>query len=145
MSERSEGAGPATPTPRVLNLSRTILLLGLLVYGAFYLMLTMGAASFIHECETFLCGQLHQAVFAAVGALGVFVAFYRGATRRSGAVVIAFLATLPILIVHILLVMSDPNEAIFFPLSTTPPPAVSGALLLLGFVRRRRLRLASAC
>ena len=139
MRERSEGAGPATPTPRILTLGRIILLLGLLVYAAFYLMLTMGAASFIHGCETFLCGQLHQAIFAAAGALAVVVAFYRSVTGQSGALAIAFIGTLPILIVHIMLVMSDPNEAIFFPLSTTPPPAVAGALLLVGFAQRRRL------
>lgn len=139
VGERSEDAAPATPTPHVLTLGRTILLLGLLVYAAFYLMLTMGAASFVHECETFLCGQLHQAVFAGVAAVAVVTAAYRSVIRQSGAVVIVFLGTLPILIVHILLVMSDPNEAIFFPLSTTPPTAVSGALLLFGFAHRRRL------
>lgn len=44
----------------------------------------------------------------------------------------------PLLILHVVLVMTDPNESIFFPLSTTPPPAISGAVLLSSAVRRRR-------
>lgn len=138
MSVRSAGVAAATPNTRVFTLGRAVLLLGLAAYAVFFLMLTMGAVSFVAECDAFLCAQLHQAVFAGVGALAALTAFYRGVTRQSGATVIAFLGTLPILIVHIVLVMEDPNEAIFFPLSTIPPPAIAGALLLVRFTQRQR-------
>lgn len=99
-------------------------------------MLGVGASGFIHECDTLLCGQLHQAVFAAVGALALLVATYRIFTGQSSAAKITFFGTVPILIVHIALVITDPNESMFFPLSTTPPPAISGALLLYRAARR---------
>lgn len=106
------------------------LILALAIFGVFYMMLAMGGASFIHECQTLVCGQLHQAVFATVGALALFVGAYRLFERKSSASEIVFFGTLPILVVHVLLVITDPNEAVFFPLSTTPPPLISGAVLL---------------
>ncbi len=118
-------------------IGRVAILLGLLAFGVFYLMLAVGAASFIHECNTVLCGQLHQAVFAAVGALALLVAAYRIFRGQSSAAKITFFGTVPILIVHIALVITDPNESMFFPLSTTPLPAVSGALLLYRSAGRR--------
>lgn len=112
------------------SLGRLALILGLAVFGVFYMMLVMGGASFIHECQTLVCGQLHQAVFAAIGALALFVGAYRLFEGKSWAAEVVFFGTLPILVVHVLLVITDPNEAIFFPLSTTPPPLISGAVLL---------------
>lgn len=112
------------------SLSRLALILALAIFGVFYMMLAMGGASFIHECQTLVCGQLHQAVFATVGALALFVGAYRLFERKSSASEIVFFGTLPILVVHVLLVITDPNEAVFFPLSTTPPPLISGAVLL---------------
>ena len=110
--------------------SRWALTLALVVFGVFYLMLAMGGASFVHECQTIVCGQLHQAVFAAVGALALFVGAYLLLEGKSSATKVIFLGTLPILVVHVILVMTDPNEAIFFPLSTTPPPLIEGARLV---------------
>ncbi len=111
------------------SLGQLALILALVVFGVFYMMLAMGGASFVHECQTVVCGQLHQAIFAAVGALALFVGAYRLLEGKSSAQII-FLGTVPILIVHVVLVMTDPNEAIFFPLSTTPPPLISGLRLL---------------
>ena len=107
-------------------------------------MLAAGASSLIDECDAFVCGQLHQAVFAAIGGVALFVTAGRVFTRASGPATIAFLGTLPILVVHIILVMVDPNESIFFPLSTAPPPAIAGALLLIGAARSRRRASAAA-
>lgn len=127
-SEPSAGAKP--------SFRRSLLALALVVFGVFYLMLAMGGASFVHECKTIVCGQLHQAVFAALGALSLFAGAYRLFEGRSSVAKIIFFGTLPILVVHVLLVMTDPNEAIFFPLSTTPPPLISGLLLLVGAKKR---------
>lgn len=112
--------------------------LGLVVFGVFYMMLAMGGASFVHECETVTCGQLHQAVFAAIGALALFLAAYRLIAGESSTASIVFFGTMPILIVHVILVATDPNESIFFPLSTTPPPLVSGVLLIFNPANRGR-------
>ncbi len=106
-------------------------MLTMAAFGVFYLMIATGGASFIHECNNLVCGQLHQAIFAAVGAIGLFVAVYRFVQGKPAVAEVVFVATLPILIVHVLLVITDPNEAIFFPLSTTPPPLVSGLVLLM--------------
>lgn len=113
-----------------LSLGRLALILALVVFGVFYMMLAMGGASFVHECRTVVCGQLHQAVFAAVGALALFVGAYQLSEHKPFPAKIIFLGTVPILVVHVILVMSDPNEAIFFPLSTTPPPLISGIYLV---------------
>ncbi len=112
------------------SLMRWVLILALVAFGGFYMMLATGGASFVHECQTVVCGQLHQAVFAAIGALALFAGAYRVFEGGSSAAKIVFFGTVPILVVHIILVLTDPNEAIFFPLSTTPPPLLSGALLL---------------
>ena len=56
---------------------RAALILALVVFGVFYMMLAMGGASFVSECQTVACGQLHQTVFAAVGAVALFVGAYR--------------------------------------------------------------------
>ena len=120
------------------SLGRLVLVLALVVLGIFYMMLAVGGASFIHECHSLMCGQLHQAVFAAIGALALFVSAYRLAESKSAAVEILFFGTLPILVVHILLVASDPNESIFFPLSTTPPPLISGAVLATRAMVKKR-------
>ena len=127
---------PAAPRSRLLVVARAALLLGLVVFGCFDLMLAAGAASFVSECDAFFCAQLHQAVFAAIGGVALFVTASRVFTGAPSAATIAFLGTLPILVVHIILVMEDPNESIFFPLSTTPPPTVAGAFLLAGALRR---------
>ncbi len=121
-----------------LSPGRIVLILGLVFFGVFYMMLAMGGASFVHECETLVCGQLHQAVFAAIGALALLAAAYRIFVGGSSAASIVFFGTTPILIVHIILVVTDPNEAIFFPLSTAPPPLISGATLLFNAANRTR-------
>lgn len=128
VSDSDAGARP--------SLWRWVLALALVAFGTFYMMLVMGGASFIHECTTFVCGQLHQAVFAAVGAVALFVGAYHLLQGKSSAARIVFFGTVPILVVHIILVITDPNEAIFFPLSTTPPPLISGLLLVYQAVRR---------
>ena len=120
------------------SLGRSALTLALVVFGVFYMMLAMGGASFVHECQTIVCGQLHQAVFAAIGALALFVGAYRFFEGKSSAAKIVFFGTVPILVVHVILVVTDPNEAIFFPLSTTPPPLISGARLIYGAANRKR-------
>jgi hypothetical protein len=140
LSPGEERDAVAPSRSRLLAVARAAILLGLVALGLFYLMLAMGGASFIHECNTFLCGQLHQAVFAAIGAVALFIAAYRIFIREPSAAKIAFFGTLPILIVHIILVITDPNESIFFPLSTFPPPAISGALLLYSAARRQKPR-----
>lgn len=121
------------------TIGRVAILLGLLAFGVFYLALTMGAASFIHGCRTPVCGQLHQAVFAGVAALAVLGAALRVLGGRSSAARITFVGTVPILVVHIVLVVTDPNESMFFPLSTTPLPAMSGAVLLYHATGSRRI------
>ena len=123
---------------RLHVVSRWALLLALVVFGCFYLMLAAGASSFVHECDAFVCAQLQQAVFAAIGGVALFVTASRIFTRASSAAAIAFFGTLPILVVHIILVIEDPNESLYFPLSAAPPPAIAGALLLIDVVRRRR-------
>lgn len=120
------------------SLGRSALTLALVVFGVFYLMLAMGGASFVHECQTVMCGQLHQAMFAAIGALALFMGAYRLFEGKSSAAKIVFFGTVPILVVHVILVMTDPNEAIFFPLSTTPPPLMSGAVLVNRAMSRKR-------
>lgn len=132
-SDTRGGRDRVTPgRSRWVVIGRVAIVLTLLAYCAFYLMLTMGAATFIHECRTPLCGQLHQAVFAGVAALVVFGAAYRFLVGQSSTTKLTFFGTVPILVVHVLLVITDPNESMFFPLSTMPLPAVSGALLLYG-------------
>lgn len=113
------------------SLGRVVAILGSVVFGVFYLMLAAGGASFVNECDTVICAQLQQAIFAAVGSVALFVAAYKVSEGQSSATKVAFFGTLPILVVHVVLVLEDPNEAIFFPLSTTPPPAISGAALFL--------------
>ena len=119
------------------SLGRVALILALVVFGVFYMMLAMGGASFVHECQTVVCGQLHQAVFAAIGALALLAGGYRVFKGKSSVAKIVFFGTVPILVVHVILVMTDPNEAIFFPLSTTPPPLISGALLVYRATNKR--------
>lgn len=126
------------------TVGRVAILLGLLAFGGFYLMLTMGASTFIHGCRTLVCGQLHQAVFAGIAALAVFGAAFRVLGGQSSAARITFFGTVPILVVHIVLVVTDPNESMFFPLSTTPLPAISGALLLHHSIGSRRIAQAPA-
>jgi hypothetical protein len=123
-------------TSRSLSVGRGVLLVGSVLFGVFYLMLAAGGASFVNECDNIVCAQLEQAIFAAIGGVALFVAAYQVLEGRASAAKVAFFGTLPILIVHVMLVLEDPNEAIFFPLSTTPPPVVSGVALL----RRRRKR-----
>lgn len=119
------------------SFGRVALALGFVAFGVFYMMLAMGGASFVHECETLVCGQLHQAVFATIGALALFVSAYRLLGGMPSAAAIVFFGTLPILVVHTLLVITDPDEAIFFPLSTTPPPLIAGAVLVYRAMRRK--------
>jgi hypothetical protein len=128
----SRGQDPISKSDAVArpSLGRWVLILALVAFGVFYMMLAMGGASYVHECQTVVCGQLHQAVFAAIGALALFVGAHRVFEGKSSAAKIVFLGTVPILVVHVILVMTDPNEAIFFPLSTTPPPLISGAQLV---------------
>ena len=126
-------------TSRAAFFGRAVVTLGCVIFGVFYLMVAMGGASFVHECNSFLCGQLHQAVFAAIGAVALFVGAYRAFAADWSAAVVAFFGTIPILVVHVILVISDPNESIFFPLSTTPVPAISGAVLLYRTARHRSL------
>ncbi len=111
--------------------------LALTVFAVFSLMLTLGAASFVNECRGIQCGQLHQAVFAGLAAGASLLAASRLFTGGPSAAAITFFGTLPLLVVHVVLVMSDPNESTFFPLSTAPVPAVAGGLLLYGCARRR--------
>ena len=117
---------------------RGAVVLGLLVFGCFCLILTLGAASFIHGCSTVTCGQLNQAVFALLAAFSAFLAGYRLVTRQPYAALITLVGTVPILVVHVLLVATDPKESIFFPLSTTPVPAAAAAVLLYKAFRAPR-------
>lgn len=134
-----EARDAVVPGRSPLNgVARGAIVLGLLVFGGFCLMLAMGAASFIHECSSVACGQLHQAMFSAVAAFAVLLAAYRVSTRQPHAALITFVGTVPILVVHVVLVATDPNESMFFPLSTTPVPAVAAALLLYKAVRAPR-------
>ena len=132
MADPGSGAGPGVRP----SLSRAGVALGLVAFGIFYMMLAMGGASFIHECSTLACGQLHQAVFAAIGALALLVGAYRLLEGKPSVAKIVLFGTLPILVVHVVLVMTDPNEAIFFPLSTTPPPLISGLWLVYGVSKK---------
>jgi hypothetical protein len=88
------------------SLGRLALILAAAVFGVFYMMLAMGGASFIHECRTLVGGQLHQAVFAAIGGLALFVGAYRLFKGKSSAAEIVLFGTLPILVVHVLLVIN---------------------------------------
>lgn len=110
---------------------RASVLLVALAVGFFYLMIAAGAASFIQECDGLVCAQLHQALFAAIGAVALFVAAFRILDGSPSAAKIAFFGTIPLLVVHVILVIEDPNESMFFPLSTAPPPVFSAAALLL--------------
>lgn len=128
------------PARRRLSPGRAMVALGMVVFGVFYSMLSVGAASFVHECNTLVCGQLHQALFAAVGALALGVGAYRLLMGRSSAASIVFFGTLPILIVHLFLVATDPNESVFFPLGSAPPPLLAGVVLMFGLRRDARNR-----
>ena len=120
---------------RLRAVGRIALLLGFAVFGVFYLMIAGGGASFVHECTNVVCAQLHQAIFAAIAGVALFVAAYLLSERRASAWLVAFIGTLPILVVHAILVMTDPNESVFFPLSSLPAPTIAGSVLL---VRRGR-------
>ena len=131
---------------RPMGVSQVVAAFVLVVFAVFALMLTMGAASFVNECRGVQCGQLHQAVFAGLAAGASLFAASRLVSGRPSVAAITFFGTLPLLVVHVVLVVSDPDESIFFPLSTAPVPTVAGALLLYGVairgllhgVRRRR-------
>lgn len=119
-------------------MARVAVLVGIAFFCILNLAIASGATNFVHECESLICGQLHQAVFAAIGGGSLFVAGHLVWTGKSSAAArVAFWGTFPILIVHVILVITDPHEWIFFPLSSTPPPVVSGLLLL---TRRRGLK-----
>ena len=66
-------SGPGART----SLRRALAILAAIVFGVFYMMLAVGGASFVHECQTVVCGQLHQAVFGAIGAMALFASAYR--------------------------------------------------------------------
>lgn len=78
---------------------------------------------------------LHQAVFAALAAAASLLAASRVQGRRNSVGAITFFGTLPLLVVHVVLVVSDPDESMFFPWSTARVPAVAGALLLYAVAR----------
>lgn len=120
----------APERPQLHWIVRGAVVLGLLAFGCFCLLLAMGAASFVHECSTVTCGQLHQAAFAVLAALAAFLAAYRAVRRQPHTALITLVGTLPILVVHVVLVATDPNESMFFPLSTAPVPVVAAAVLL---------------
>lgn len=120
---------------RAASVVRGLAVLGLMVFAAFCLMLAVGAASFVNECRGIACGQLHQAVFAVLAAIASAVAASRVVAGRPAAAIV-LVGTLPLLVVHIALVATDPNESTFFPLSTAPPPAIAALALLAAFVRR---------
>ncbi len=129
--------GTLSPDPsRSRSIVRGAVLLGSVLFGFFYLMIAVGGASFVNECDSFVCAQLEQAIFAAIGGVALFVAGYQIFEGKHSAAKVALFGTLPILIVHVILVIEDPNESIFFPLSTTPPPLISGAALLLQRIKR---------
>lgn len=94
-------------------------------------MIAMGGASFVRECNAVLCAQLHQAIFAAIAGGAMFATAYGLVDRRTWAAKVALLGTLPILVLHVVLVLSDPNESIFVPLSSAPVPASAAAVLVL--------------
>ena len=121
---------------RLHAVGRTFLLLGLAVFGVFYLMIAVGGASFVNECTNAICAQLQQAVFAAIAGLALFVAAYRLSEGKSSGWLVAFLGTLPIFVVHVILVIEDPNESVFFPLSSVPAPLLAGSVLLVYRLRR---------
>jgi hypothetical protein len=91
---------------RHLSIGRGTLALCLIAFGVFYMMLAMGGASFVHECNTVVCGQLHQAVFAAIGGVALWVAAYRLLIGESSIASTVFFGTIPILIVHVILVVT---------------------------------------
>lgn len=82
---RDRAVAPARS--RLLVSARLTLLLGLVVFGFFYMMLAAGAFSFVHGCDAFLCAQLHQAVFAAIGGVALFVSADEGVARASAPLV----------------------------------------------------------
>jgi hypothetical protein len=92
---RCSGRGCFTARRLHLTAGRAVAALVAVVLGGFSLMLAMGGATFVDECTTVVCGQLHQAVFAAIGAFALFVAAYRVLVGDSAAR-IAFFGTIPI-------------------------------------------------
>lgn len=126
----------AAPSSRRHVVGRALLLLGFAVFGVFNLTIAAGAASFVHECTNVICAQLHQTVFAALAGVVLFVAAFHLAVGKSSVWTVAFVGTLPILIVHVILVMEDPNESMFFPLSSLPAPLIAGSVLLVHRPRR---------
>ena len=122
---------------RLRIVGHAALLLGFGAFGVFYLMIAAGGASFVHECSNVICAQLHQAMFAAIAGAALFIAAYHLWVGKWSAWRIAFVGTLPILVVHVILVMEDPNESMFFPLSSLPVPVLAGSVLLVHRARRR--------
>ncbi len=121
---------------RLHAVGRAFLLLGLAVFGIFYLMIAAGGASFVNECTNVICAQLQQAVFAGIAGGALFVAAHRLSEGKSSGWLVAFLGTLPILVVHVVLVIEDPNESVFFPLTSVPAPLLAGSVLLASRLRR---------
>ncbi len=75
-----------------MSIPRAILVLAMVVFGVFYLMLAAGGGSFVNECTSVICGQLHQAIFSAIGAGAILTGAYRVIEGRPGAAQIVFSA-----------------------------------------------------
>ena len=131
--DRSE---PREASSRLRPAVRVLVTLALAIFGVFYLLLTQGSASIVGDCDNLVCGQLIQAVLAGLGTIALFLAAYKVLRGRPGAAKAVFLGTLPLFALHIVFVINDPNESIFFPLSTAPPPMIAGAILSLRGRRR---------
>lgn len=111
---------------------RWVLVAGAVAFGLFNLMLAQGAASISDDCDGPACGQLIQSVLAAIAGLSLLAGAYRGARTRPDAAKIVLFGTVPILLLHIYFVLTDPNESIVFPMISAPPPVVAAVTLAAG-------------
>lgn len=114
---------------------RILLLLVLVVFATFNLMLAIGAASIVDDCVSVACGQAAQSLlaFLAAGALGA--ASYR-LFRREPFAKALLLGTSPLLVVHVVVTILDPNESLFFLITSAPVPLASGITLLTHQLRK---------
>lgn len=116
-------------------IGRILLLLLLVVFAAFNLMLAIGAASLLDDCVSVACIQAAQSLlaFLAVGAIGV--ACYR-LIRWQPISKLLLLGTSPLFVLHVVVTILDPNESIFFVITSAFVPAASAITLLTHRLRK---------
>lgn len=116
-------------------IGRIVLLMVLVVFAVFNLMLAIGAASIVDDCARVACGQAAQSLlaFLAAGTLGV--ACYR-LVRRQLIRKVLLLGTSPLFLLHVGVTILDPNERLFFMITSALVPVASGITLVTHQLRK---------